>query len=321
MKKNHVRACFITAIIALVVPAVLFAQQQPRFEAVLSGRNVFGCFILPLTTAVLEWVNPDRVEDNTAVDMIASAVGQPVFALRSGQIVTLQPDGTHATFAPAPSNSFALTVATTGRVFVANNGPTLTVFSPAGVQEASYPLPGLNYPILAVAADGCTIYYGKSDAIGRINGCNGTVLSDFATFGIVQLWDVYPLLDGSVLIAVNDEVLLYDAAGTPVRTVADVSLYGFDPQEGFAPMQVATTPDSQILYLAIMNGCTSEAFLVRASMRDDGRELSRRPVQMNTANGLVIGTASTMDAPTASETALMLLGVVLALSGVLVLRR
>ena len=322
MKKNHVRACFLTAVIALVVPAVLLAQQQPRFEAVLSGRMIFGCFILPFITDVLEWVNPDRVEEGTPVEMVASAVGQPVFALRSGQIVTLQPDGTHTTFAPAPSSPFSLTVATTGRVFVASDGPILTVFSPAGVQEASYPLPGLLFQdsALAVAWDGCTIYYGKPNSIGRINGCTGAVLSDFTTLPpFTPLNDIYPLRTGEVLLALADDVVLHDASGNFIRTVVDISTYGFST-EHFA-MQVATTADEQVLYIAIGDGCFEDAFLLRALIRDDARELSRRPIQMNSINGLVIGTASTMDAPTASETALMILAIALALGGVFLLRR
>ena len=318
MKKNHVRTGILIAVVVLV-PALVLAQQQPRFEAVLSGARMLGCvIILPVGFQAVEWVNPDRVEEDSDVLMVASSPGLPVFAVRSGDIVTLQPDGTYAPFANPTFNPLAITVAPTGRVFTASNGPTLTVFSPAGVEEASYPLPGLDQLIIAAAPDGCTIYYDKAGAIGRINGCTGAVLPDFASGDLEWLFDIYPLLNGQVLIAIDNGVRLYDAAGNFVRNVADVSLYGFDSQ--YFPLQVATTPDSQILYLAISDGC-SDAFLVRASMRDDGRELSRRPIQVNAANGLVIGAASTMDAPTASEAALMLLAVVLGLSGVLLLRR
>ena len=328
MSKQHIRVTGLTAIVALV-PAVLFAQQQ-RFEAVISGRQVFGvCFILPFATSVLEWVTPDRVEESTEVDMIASAPGQPVFALRSGQIVTLQPDGTHTVFAAAPAGAAVIAVAPTGRVFILDfSGANLTVFSPAGVQEAAYVIPGAaGFNVIEVAADGCTIYHLKNGAIGRFNGCTGAALSDFAPipplvpFGFEEVADIHPLPSGEVLIAVGDEIVLYDVNGNVVRTVADISMYGIDTDE-FSPAQVALSPDGQVLWIAIMNICQLEgAVLLRASMRDDARELSRRPIQLNDANGLVIGTASTMDAPTASETALMFLAIALGLGGVFLLRR
>jgi len=320
MRKKHIRAWVLIAVTFLIPAAV--AQQQPSFEAVLSGRNVFGCVILTFYTPVLEWVSPDRVEDNTAVHMIASAVGQPVFALRSGQIVTLQPDGTHATFATAPSDSFSLAVATTGRVFVVGSGPTLTVFSPAGVQEAAYPLPGSAFSdVLAVASDGCTIYYQNASSISRIDGCTGAVLSNFTAIpALTQLNDIYPLRTGEVLIALGDDVVLYDAAGNVIRTIADIADYGFDPDQ-FEALQVATTTDEQVLYIAIGDACFNEAFLLRALIRDDARELSRRQIQLNDINGLVVGTASTLDAPTASETALLFLAIALAFGGVFLLRR
>ena len=323
MSERHILATVIA--IVVLVPAVLFAQQQ-RFEAVISGSAVFGaCVILPVSSAVLEWVNPDRVENDTEVRMIASAPGQPVFALRPGQIVTLQPDGTHSVFA-AGGGALRLTVAPTGRVFTTDFSESLTVISPAGVQEAVYPLPGASdFTIIEAAADGCTIYYLKLGAIGRFNGCTGAALSDFAPIPITspfgfQVYDIFPLPSGEVLIALGDEIVLYDVNGNVVRTVADISMYGFDTN--FSPEQVALSPDGQVLWIAIMNICNPETgVLLRASMRDDARELSRRPVQLNDANGLVIGTASTMDAPTASETALMILAIALALGGVFLLRR
>ncbi|HYC61279.1 MAG TPA: hypothetical protein VEK79_17120 [Thermoanaerobaculia bacterium] len=326
MRKSHLRATVLIAVVVLV-PAVLLAQQQ-RFEAVISGGQVLGaCFILPLRIPVVEWVNPNRVEESTEVDMVASAPGQPVFALRSDQIVILQPDGTHTVFA-AGGGATRLSVAPTGRVFTIDFSESLSVISPAGVQEAVYPLPGASdFTLIEAAADGCTIYYLKSSTIGRFNACTGMPLSDFAPipaippFGFEQVFDIYARPNGEVLIAIGDEIVLHDVAGNVIRTVADISMYGFGSTD-YAPAQIALTPDGQVLWIAITDICNpSNAFLLRASMRDDARELSRRPLQLNDANGLVIGSAPTLDAPTASETALLLLAVALAFGGVFLLRR
>src|SRR5687767_15119002 len=59
--------CMNTRIASLLLVAIVFAgpaaTAQQNFDAVVSGVDVFGgCFILPFSESVVQWVNPLRVE-------------------------------------------------------------------------------------------------------------------------------------------------------------------------------------------------------------------------------------------------------------------
>lgn len=270
------------------------------------------------------WFNPNAGsfdEHEDAIYDLASAPGQPVYAVLYGRIVTILPDGSRTPFFTSEPSVGAITVASTGRVFF-RTSDDLAVISAAGALETTHALPGAT-GIIAVASDSCTIYYEKAGSIGRINGCTGAVLSDFATKPIF-FTDLYPLPNGDVLIATGTEIVLHNSSGTVVRTVASFATYGIDI-DGFHHFgQVAASADGQILYVAVTNGCDEVgpvSILLTASMQD-GSELSRREMQfLNTANALVVGTASIPGVPTASETTLLILALVLALGGALVLKR
>lgn len=317
MLKSHICRGAL-ALFLLLVPA-LAAQQEVRFEAVMTGRAVFGCMILPITYSVVQWVSPNQSQTGLTNDVrsVTSASGLPVYALRDGDIVTIEPNGTHTLIL---AGSFhALTVTPGGRFF-ALSGSNLSVITSAGVVEATYPLPGLSAPdLIAVASDECTIYYRRGSAIGRFNGCTGAALSDFMAIDPWDLFDIYPLPNGQVLVAKGLTVDLHDASGTLIRTVASVVDYGFEALV-YVPYQIATTPDGQVLWMAILQGCEEMGSLVRVDMRD-GRELSRVDAEMSTANGLVIGNATTAGIPTTSNVALLALTIALAFSALFLLRR
>jgi hypothetical protein len=319
MLKSHIRRGILLFCI-LLVPAL--SAQQLRFEAVMTGRVVVGCMILPISFSAVQWVNPDRLytDPNTTSETrsVTSAPGLPVFALRDGDIINLQPDGTHTVI--LAGSFYALTVAPSGRFF-ATTGTDLSVISSAGVLEATYPLPGATpvSALVAVASDGCTVYYRKSSSIGRVNGCTGAPLSDFMAINISDLYDIHPLPNGQVLIARTNGVDLHDASGSLIRNVANIADYGFDPLL-YAPYQVAATPDGQVVWMAILNGCEEMGSLVRVAIQD-GHELSRVDAETSTANGLVIGTATTAGVPTAGNLALAAFAIVLACTGALLLRR
>lgn len=323
MKRAHTgRAVGLLLILALLLPAA--GQTQQPFEVALSGYSVGGCFFLafPLPSSIL-WVNPDRVGfSDSDVIAIASAAGQPVFALLTGstpKVATIQPDGSRAPFFNAPPGfgGSAIAVAPTGRVFL-NVAAGLAVISPAGVHEATYPMPGRNSDsVIAAAPDGCTVYYAKLLSVGRINGCTGAVLADFSSL-TTSVSDIHPLSNGQVLIASGSNVVLHDASGAAIRTIASLPDYDLP---GHTADQIATTPDEQILWIAAMAGCDNGGYLLRVSM-SDGRELSR----VNTGNisigtGLVVGNATAEAIPTASAFSLCVLAALLALGGAMLLRK
>jgi hypothetical protein len=272
-------------------------------------------------------VNPDRIGfSDSDVMAVASATGQPVFALLTGstpKVATIQADGSRMPFFNAPPGfgGSAIAVAPTGRVFL-DVAAGLAVISPVGVLEATYAMPGRDSSgVIAAAADGCSVYYAKSLSVGRINGCTGEVLTDFSSTALVS--DIHPLPNGQVLIASGSNVVLHDASGSVIRTIASLPAYGLAGQ--YTAEQIATTPDGQILWIAAMAGCDNGGFLLRVSM-SDGRELSRvetffSGADISIATGLVVGSATAADIPTASGFSLLVLAAALALSGALLLRR
>jgi hypothetical protein len=141
MLKHH-----IAALLLLIASA---AQAQQPFEAVIAGAGD-GCNFSGPPFVHLEWITPDRVITHPDVIAVASAPGQPVFALTGGfigTIIKIEPDDTRTSFfGGAPGlGSRDIAVSRTGRVFTAVDAG-LAVFSPAGVQEATYPMPGRSLP-------------------------------------------------------------------------------------------------------------------------------------------------------------------------------
>lgn len=311
MRYNHIRSAGL--VLALLAMPTLRAQQ-PRFEAVVAGGAVACISVLPPFTAAIEWMVPDAGFPGSQADDLASAPGQPVYAASSGNVYTILPDGTRTLFFNGVPAVSAITVASTGRVF-ARSATTLAVISAAGVLETTYPLPDAT-GMIAVASDGCTLYYQKTASIGRINGCTGALLSDFAPLPAL-FTDLYPLPNGTVLVSSETTIVLHDPSGIVIRTIANRTDYGFDTERLFK--QVAASPDGRILYVAV-EGC-DPGILLTASMQD-GFELSRRSLEYTTTiNALVVGSASAPGVPTASETALLILAIVLALGGAFILKR
>ena len=176
----------IAAVLFLVATAA--SAQQP-FGVVISGSSEATCELAAGAPHAVQWINPDRTVDFSDILVVASAPGQPVFALLAGsaggfsggEIVRIEPDGSRTPFVPA-STGFAadnLAVAHTGRVFT-TIGAGLAVFSPAGIHEGTYPMPDRIGKIAVAPDDGCTVYYEKTGSvIGRMNGCTGAILPDF----------------------------------------------------------------------------------------------------------------------------------------------
>lgn len=305
------------------------ASGQDPFEAVLLSHGVYGCYILPIQTpSTLLWVTPERFEPNTDVVSLASADGRTVFALVDAapvRIAKISPGGFRTEFFSGSSESIAqyIGVAPDGRVFVAS-WQEVTSISPAGVKERTSPIPDFQTygGYFAVAPDGCTLFYSSRTAnvVRRINGCTGEVLPNFASPASYVL-DVHPLSDGSVLVAEEDTVSLYDAAGVLIRVVARMDSYGVDLQ-GLYPQRIAVSRDGADLWLAAMPICDGQSILLRLSMTN-GRELSRLEIGGTWATALVAGVShpSTPAIPTTTHPVLLLLAVTLASAGLFVLRR
>jgi hypothetical protein len=307
----------------LLLAASALQAQQP-FEAVVSGSRVFGCGIVPIITPGIQWYTPDRQDSATDVLAIASGDHQRVLALLLGggqiRVVELRPDGTRVPFFSGLAGSFGSTiaVASTGRVFVTYS-TNVAVISPAGVLEATHPLPAAAQITTAVGPDGCTLFYRAGSDVRRINGCTGAVLPDYLT-GLADIQDIHPLQNGQVLIAADQTVRLYDASGAFVRTVFTL------PQPEFSDRvvdEIATTPDDQVLYLTPAQACefgqTESLLTVRLS---DGELLTRRLLVLNRVSGLVVGTLGLpADVPAAGPAALLMLTITLAFAAVWLLRR
>jgi hypothetical protein len=178
------------------------------------------------------------------------------------------------------------------------------------VLEATYPLTTDN---IAVGADNCTIYYRTgANVIGRINGCIGAPLPDFAALTFINDIEVMP--DGQVLVSSGNEVELYDASGAFVRVVADLTTHGLSDREADA---IAVRGGE--LYIAAVDGCSAgNSFLLRVGLAD-GSEISRVPLAMTGADAIVINAAA-LAIPTAGEVALVLLSFALAAAGALALK-
>lgn len=295
------------------------AMAQQNFDAVVSGVDVFGgCFILPYSESVVQWVNPLRVEYGD-VEMVASADGRRVLALMRAnplRIVEIRPDGSQLPFfngqADTPSG-VSMTIASNGRVFVSTASVTtvLARISAAGVLEATYPLPGSN---IAVGPDGCTIYYFTSNGIiRRMNGCTGAALPDFATpAGAVE--DIEVLPSGQVLVSAGTQVSLYDTTGALVRVVADLNSYGLTDRYA-----TAIAERGGVLFIAAVDPCDAAfSVLLRVGLAD-GSEISREELFMTNANAIVINAAA-LAIPTLGEVAFALLVFALAAAGALMLK-
>lgn len=304
------------SLLLLLLAAAPLAGAQQKFDAVVAGHDIMGgCYILPIARNRVQWYQPDAVYDRDFMT-IGSADGRRVLALSWGNpltIVEIRPDGSQVPFYTGPQPAgLGMAVAANGTVFVSTGGMAsqLVRISPEGVLEATYPFSGSNH--LAVAPDGCTILYSfGTNLIRRINGCTGEALPDFAPSGWINDIDVLP--DGQVLVASESSVRLYTAEGVLVRTVASLGSYGLGDRQADA---VAVR--GGVLAVAAVDGCQAdESFLLRVDF-SDGTELSREPLQLTTARGLVLG-ASVPGVPTLGEMALALLAFALAAAGALAL--
>jgi hypothetical protein len=312
------------AVVLLVASAAL--GQQP-FEAVASGTQISGCLIVPTVRPLVQWFRPDRIDDSAfpGVAAIASGDRQRVLALLVStplRVVELRSDGTRTPFYTGGPGTSAdvIAVAATGRVFAMSEA-TLTVLSPAGALEATHAVPNLGVNALAVAPDGCTLYYqsGYDPAIKRVNGCTGAALPDFGA-AIDAVYDMHVLRNGQLLVAVDRLVWLYDTNGASLRPVAFLPTYGLG---AFRAQQIATGDRDEVLWIAATTLCDDDqvpSHLLRVSLAD-GKLLSARPLDLDTASGLVIGTIDfPADVPAAGTAGLLALTMTIAAGAVRVLR-
>lgn len=302
------------------------AQAQP-FEAVIAGDQSPCITITAPTIHVLQWIDPDRLDLGfTGPFSIASADGVRVFALDndgpgfSFRVTEVFAGGGQIPFFTLPGyRGDWITQATNGRIFVlAHQGDAqfVAVLSPGGVLEAIHPLPAPGFvTAFAVGSDGCTLFYGQGGVVRRMNGCTGAALAPFVT---ADVNDVFPLPNGQVLAALDDQVVLYDAGGSVLRSFA-LATYGFT--SGFEAGDVALSADQRTLWIAALPVCVEEdeGRLLRINF-ETGAELARDPLSLTLSRGLVIGLAAA-DVPLAGPTVLLFITLALATAGVLVLRR
>jgi hypothetical protein len=311
----------------LVFPSFAVAQVQP-FEAIVTGIDEDCSGIAtPLPPQVrMEWFR--RNEEFSYLDpspsfVVAAADGRNVFGLREREgggfnvIHHLDLNARTVFYSNGDYVATSLAHAADGRLYVIGHqgaDDALLVISAAGVLEATYPFPERSQ--IAVGVDNCTLYYADTGTIARFNGCTGTSMTPFASTG-GTIHDVYPLTNGSVLAAVDDSVILLNAAGAVIRTIP-LSNYGFgDPGAGSYSVQIALSTDD-VLFVAVGRDC--DHALLRIAF-NDGTELSRRRFEfLNVVHSLVLGPAATADVPTTSETALLIIALAIAGTGAMVLR-
>lgn len=308
------------AVSLLLTLAWAAAAGAQSYEAVLSGNDVAGCFVLAFRSRVLEWVNPDDVEYDTPVEAVAGDERGRVYAIthdRPYQLMRITSSGERTPFSSGPGFGSALAVADDGRVYVLGShdgAQKIDRFSASGVLEATYPLARL--PFIRgfdVGPDGCTILYARGSTIARVDGCTGAPLPDFATVPDPTDLEVQP--DGQVVVATSSAVLLYSASGTLVRTVTTAAAYGFTRH---SIDQVSVR--NGVLWMTPNAPCSDGGHLLRVSFAD-GTELSRRALHgVNEANALVVSPGALTSVPTAGEVALTLLAFALASAGALALR-
>ena len=321
--KNLIRLC-----VLLAVPIVCEAQASVPFEAAVAGQSTQCVGIAtPLHLEQVEWFNPGFWSTGT---FAVATDGQRVFGLaRSGgglRVIHYGAPWNPTTFyTKADATPVAITQAANGRIFIASIRSSigeLLVLSPSGALEAIHPFgPGE----IAVAPDGCTLYaWGTGGpTISRINGCTGLPLPPFAVLP-ANVQDVYPLTDGTVLVAAGQSVYLLNAAGIIVRTIPLSSL-GVSDDEGMIPAQVALSAD-RTLYIAVTWDCLIWAeelspFLLRASF-DDGVPLSRREFEeVSGIHSLILGPASAAAVPVLSDVGLLFVTIAIAEIGLIALRR
>ena len=316
--------------VAVSAAAPLLAQP---FQVASSGTWTTCGITTPFIMDQAEFVFPDppapdmERTDRTLVDDVRTLVdagNDRVFAqVGDSAIVRLSADGSSLPFFAGIPDSFirGLAAVPGSRVFLTlggTGGSRLAVVSSAGTLEAVHPLPVTpNGAVLGVAADGCTVHYATHTVIGRINGCTGALLSDFAA--VPDATDIEPQPNGDVLVSIADRVLLYSAAGTLLRTVATISSYPGLDRVAFQEVALA----DGVLWISAGTVCRNGAIL-RVSF-STGAEVGARIEHLfsvGEGTGLVVGRAHSAAAPipTAGEWALMLLTLALAAGGASVLR-
>jgi hypothetical protein len=215
--------------LALALLSVLFASGAlaQDYDVAVSGYNWLCAIDPPFVRDGVEFSPGGAVEENTSVRSIAAAGNGRILAAIAGtdvEIVELRSDLTRRPFFAGVSGSVArlLVADAAGTVYViatTGNVPSLLEISPAGALVSNQPFPYLPRSI-DLAADQCTLFAATgSNAILRYDVCTRTPLSSFVSlpFGSTsQSLRILP--DGGLLVAANDDILRYDAAGTVVRT-------------------------------------------------------------------------------------------------------
>jgi hypothetical protein len=324
-----IRAVVRLAAVALLV-AVLFVPaavaQQDVFEVVVSGIWApEACLIVPRIHPALQWFSPDRLDLDSApgITAIASPDHRRVFgilAVNRVVVVTTSLSGVRTPFFDGLPGAISqsIAVAPGGRVFVRYlqaGMRRIAVISAAGALEATYALPNQGTGnAIAVASDGCTIYYAAGGVIACFDACTGTALSDFA---MVAANDFALLPDGSAVVTSGSDVRLYNAGGAFERILANVIALGFPPD--YIAVSVAVTADGERLYVTAEGVCTDPAFRAELNF-ETGALLSRRELTMTSSFDIVAG-AGAAAIPTASETALLALAITLALAALSILKR
>ncbi len=280
-----------SVLIRLVCLLLLLASAAPTqaIEVLLSGTRLQGCRTFPYGVPLLEWVVPRAVEIGSTVYAIASNESGQVYGLVDDdteavtdvpyRVVRFTPSGERVFFAGGLGHAGALTVADDGRVYVLADysfGKRIDRYSASGKWEAFYTLLAAHMDLLDVASDGCTLFYRLGTGIERINGCTGQQLLPFADIPNVQDLEAQP--DGQVLVATGSAVLLYDAAGNLVRTVAAA--------EPGRTIDQASLHDG-VLWMTSNDAC-SDGALLRVSF-ENGTVLSRHALtHMTTTSGMVV---------------------------------
>ena len=332
-----VKSYVILFVFTLAVTFAPSAHGATPFSAAVSGYQTGGCHFLasPFYTPSLEWVmSPGgspipRFSDD--IQTIDSADGENVYGIvrtsRAGLRIVRVLLG-EGPLHNARQDFFdglpgyyggALAVAKSGRVFakVSVAGPLnarLAVISSAGSLERLLELPDSTGNI-AVASDGCTIFYADGIFIRRLNACTGMSLPVFASLA-QPVADLVVLSTGNVLALTDQSVIQLNGDGALVRTF---TLRDVNPTE-YQLSALSVSSDEVVVGIAAMRGCENRGSIIALAF-SDGRELWRQEtLYISTATGLVVGTGAAAAIPILSGAVLLLLAGTLAIIAVSLIR-
>lgn len=321
-------AVFASLVAVFLVGSTLSAQP---YDFVVAGPLENACRVGAIVddSILLQWiVNGARGTGRTAGSVVAPASGGRVIAaIESGDtfhVDFVSADGSAQRIGTAPAGYRPLSMAAgdTGAIYVVAHLATdvhqraIIAFGPTGAVTGVHPLALPDANGIDLAADQCTLFIAAGDRVARFNVCTATPLSDFAAG--TGIFAVRILPDGGALVLrVGQAPLRYSAAGAVTQTypsATDKGLTAITLADGGTRAVAPTRCMEEIWAIDL-----GSAAVTRLGFDLYELELPRSIVPY-AAWTAALGAAHLPTAPTASTTALALLGAMLAVAAVLRMR-